>query len=327
MLKFLNMKKTLIYFSIFTLFSSSVLAQTSLGQKLNGKILLSIEENGEAWYVFPSDQNRYYLGKPADAFDVLKNLGKGISNEDLKKIPTGFIESNELDSDSDGLSDNLEIALGTDPQNKDSDEDGFNDQTEIENNYNPNGDGKIAIDNDLTKKHLGKIFLQTEKNGEAWYIDPLSQKKYYLSRPKIAFEAMRQFGLGISIENLSQITISQVPKKTGPEVNPPIIIPPINNSNGKNVINDVANAIRSKDVKGVQDLFIPGMNMSLEYSLKNMPDESILLLGNLLSGSSLNSSSDKKLTYKNTVYFSGEYHDIYFNVEKQEDGEWLMTNL
>ncbi len=69
------------------------------------------------------------------------------------------------------------------------------------------------------------------------------------------------------------------------------------------------------------------MSASLEYSLKNMPNESILLLGNLLSGSSLNSSSDNKLTYKNTVYFNGEYHDIYFNVEKQEDDGWLMVNL
>lgn len=322
------MKKTLIYFIIFIFIASPIFAQVVLGEKLSGRIVLSVEENGEAWYISPANFKRYYLGRPSDAFDILRNLGTGITNADLEKIPTGIIDSNESDGDNDGLSDNLEIAIGTDPLQEDSDNDGFNDKEEIENNYNPNGNNSINIDKEFTKKQLGKIFLQTEKNGEAWYIDPISQKKYYLSKPKIAFEVMRKFGLGISIENLAEINIEKIsiPKEPLNIKKPPIYIPPTNN-NGKNIINDAADAIRSKNISKTKSLFISEMSMSLEYSLNNMPDESILLLGNLLSGSKLDSSSENKLTYKNTVYFNDEYHDIYFNVEKQENGEWLMTNL
>ena len=161
------MKKTLIYFTIFSLLVTPSFAQTSLAEKLSGKILLSVDENGEAWYVSPSDLNRYYLGRPSDAFNILKRLGVGISNDNLEKIPTGIIESNELDTDNDGLSDNLEIAIGTNPQNKDSDNDGYKDKTEIESSYNPSGDNTLNIDLDFTRKNLGKIFLHTEKNGEA----------------------------------------------------------------------------------------------------------------------------------------------------------------
>ena len=322
MLKYINMKKTLIFFTIFILLMSPSLAQTSLNQRLEGRIILNVEENGEAWYIATLNLNRYYLGRPVDAFNILKNLGIGISNTDLEKIPTGIIKSDELDTDGDGLSDNLEIALDTNPQSKDSDKDGFDDKNEIENNFNPNKNTKLNIDLDFTENNLGKIFLQTERNGEAWYLDPVSKKKYYLSKPKIAFEIMRRFGLGISIENLNKIQINEIPK---PQT--PIYVPPVNTSNGKNIINDAADAIRSKNISKTQSFFIPKMSMSLEYSLNNMSDESILLLGNLLSGSSLDSQSSTKLTYKNSVYFNGGYHDIYFHVEKQESGEWLMTNL
>lgn len=45
---------------------------------------------------------------------------------------------------------------------------------------------------------LGKIFLQVEANGEAWYVNPLDAHRYFLGRPADAFAAMRAFGLGVS---------------------------------------------------------------------------------------------------------------------------------
>lgn len=46
-----------------------------------GKILLQVEENGEAWYVYPNDSFRYYLGRPKDAFDIMRNLGLGAKHK------------------------------------------------------------------------------------------------------------------------------------------------------------------------------------------------------------------------------------------------------
>lgn len=55
--------------------------------RLSGKILLRAEANGEAYYVFPDDLKIYYLGRPADAFDVMREKGLGITDEDLNKVP------------------------------------------------------------------------------------------------------------------------------------------------------------------------------------------------------------------------------------------------
>ncbi len=58
----------------------------SLATKLKGKILLQVESNGEAWYVNPENEKRYYLGRPSDAFQVMRELGLGISNNDFNSF-------------------------------------------------------------------------------------------------------------------------------------------------------------------------------------------------------------------------------------------------
>lgn len=127
----------------------------SLPEKLAGRILLSVEENGEAWYLNPLDLRRHYLGRPTDAFQVMRELGLGINELDFQEIAQA------------GLS----------------------------------VDGNLA----LTKRLSGRIILQTEKNGEAWYINPQDLKKYYLGRPADAFALMRELGLGISQADLALI--------------------------------------------------------------------------------------------------------------------------
>lgn len=66
---------------------SSDTGDAALRQKLSGYILLQVERNGEGWYVYPKDQKRYYLGRPTNAFNVMKQLGLGITNANLALIP------------------------------------------------------------------------------------------------------------------------------------------------------------------------------------------------------------------------------------------------
>ncbi|MFH1744600.1 MAG: PA14 domain-containing protein [bacterium] len=56
---------------------------TDLSARLKGTILLQVESHGEAWYVNPENEERYYLGRPADAFNIMRELGLGISNKDF----------------------------------------------------------------------------------------------------------------------------------------------------------------------------------------------------------------------------------------------------
>ena len=57
-----------------------------------GKILINVEKNGEAYYINPQDRKAYFLGRPADAFEVMKRLGLGITNENIRKIDIGEIQ-------------------------------------------------------------------------------------------------------------------------------------------------------------------------------------------------------------------------------------------
>ena len=54
-----------------------------------------------------------------------------------------------LDTDNDGLADEDEVVLGTDPNNPDSDDDGLLDGFEVENGFNPLAGGKELLDSDV----------------------------------------------------------------------------------------------------------------------------------------------------------------------------------
>lgn len=134
------------FFLVFSLFSLNAQANS-----LNGRILLQVQENGEAWYVNPLNSRRYYLGRPADAFSLMRSLGLGVKNSDINS----FLKAKAPD------------------------------------------------------RLSGRILLQVEDKGQAFYVNPLDLKLYYLGRPDDAFSLMRRMGLGISNSDLSKIAIAE----------------------------------------------------------------------------------------------------------------------
>ena len=139
-----------------------------LFNRLKGNIILKVEEKGEAYYLNPSKFTMHYLGRPNDAFFIMKQQGVGITNSDLEKIP---VADNYCPS----------YALNCDNQN--------------------------AHNNNFAKQQHGKILLQIEANGEAWYVNPNDSKRYFLGRPADAFSVMRNLGLGISNNDFINLTI------------------------------------------------------------------------------------------------------------------------
>ena len=68
------------------------LTQTNIfPDRLLGMILLDVENNGEAYYIYPLNKKKYYLGRPDDAFKIMRELGLGINNVNLAKIPISTI--------------------------------------------------------------------------------------------------------------------------------------------------------------------------------------------------------------------------------------------
>lgn len=121
-----------------------------LSSRLSGRILLQVEAHGEAWYVYPKDGLRYYMANGSEAYNIMRNLGVGITNVDL---------------------------------------------------------AKIKANSTFAKLHQGKIFLQVEAHGEAYYIH-IDGTAYYLKDGEAAYSIMRNLGLGITNSDLIKITSS-----------------------------------------------------------------------------------------------------------------------
>ena len=123
----------------------------ALAKRLAGRILLQVQEHGEAWYVNPVNSAKYYLGRPADAFGIMRGLGLGVSEKDYSS-------------------------------------------------WNGKAPSRLS----------GRILLRVQENGEAYYVNPLDLKLHYLGRPADAFAIMRNLGLGITNDNLRQISVEDV---------------------------------------------------------------------------------------------------------------------
>ena len=90
-------RQSLIVFCLLTgIFASlwpfSFVQAESLATRLSGKFLLQVQAQGEALYVNPLDLKRYYLGRPADAFALMRQLGLGVSETDYQR----FVKSGAL---------------------------------------------------------------------------------------------------------------------------------------------------------------------------------------------------------------------------------------
>ena len=55
----------------------------------------------------------------------------------------------------------------------------------------------------------GKILLQVESRGEAWYLNPSDGKRYYMKDGEQAYQIMRFLSLGITNTDLRKIAVGE----------------------------------------------------------------------------------------------------------------------
>jgi hypothetical protein len=195
----------IVFICLFVLSALKVEA-SSLPYQLRGHFLIQADKAGESWYVDPHNALRHYIDNDSSALTVLNKFGEGISNENLAKIPLAmdkrFVRS---DSDSDGLDDRVERAIGTDPFKADSDNDSHADGLEIRHHFNPLGPGRLPIDLKFSASLAGRILLQVEGSGEAWYISPVNNLRYYIGDFEDLSRIIKYLGKGINTIHLEEI--------------------------------------------------------------------------------------------------------------------------
>lgn len=62
----------------------------------------------------------------------------------------------------------------------------------------------------LLKRLRGKIVLQVEDKGKAWYIDPGKDKRVFLGKPKTAYDLIREKAIGIKNIDLEKIPLGYI---------------------------------------------------------------------------------------------------------------------
>lgn len=187
--------------------SFNVLAQ-NVAANVAGHIVLNVDSNGEAWYVHPETKERFYMGRPADALEIMQSLGLGITTKSIETVPIGLIAQTGSDKDRDGLIDSLEHAIGSNDQLPDTDADGYTDREEVLNGYSPVTPEAYGVDAALVDRLMGRIILQVEDHGEAWYVDPDKGQRFFLGRPAEAFHVLQTLGIGITSDDLEKIPVS-----------------------------------------------------------------------------------------------------------------------
>ncbi|MEI6597061.1 MAG: C39 family peptidase [bacterium] len=143
-------KQTILILALLGIILFPQISEANYVGDSTGYILLQVEDNGEAWYVYPINGNKYYLGRPEDAFKIMRTLALGAKHD------------------------------------------------------------FIANTNIFPERLSGMILLDAETNGEAYYIYPENNKKYYLGRPEDAFKIMSELGRGVNNLDLANIPVGVI---------------------------------------------------------------------------------------------------------------------
>jgi len=132
---------------------TSTETSSSLVTRLKGYILLQVQQNGEAYYVNPTDGYRYYMKDGPTAYEMLRKFGLGITDSDLNKV--------------------------------------------------------LAGDATLVNRLKGRILLQVQQHGEAYYVNPKDGKSTYMKDGPAAYSIMRYLSLGITDADLAKVPLKE----------------------------------------------------------------------------------------------------------------------
>ncbi len=122
--------------------------------------------------------NLLFADADADHFSRFAFIGWGDSEKDLDCLNLGANPPGHIDMDGDGLSNDEELPLGTDPANADTDLDGMDDRTELQWGFDPlvsNACSRIGANSDTN------VWITGFEPSEGYGVDPLDGQNGWIA--------------------------------------------------------------------------------------------------------------------------------------------------
>lgn len=185
----------------------------------------------------------------------------------------------------------------------------------------------VKYDQKLTERMKGKILLQVEGKGEAWYINPKDGKRYYMKDGQTALEMMRKFGLGIKNTDLEKIEVgtlgasNSTQNTTGSqtEAKKQGSWTLTHTFTGDKDINTEPFVLKNGSWLKVKYSYTPSTNYMSGFSVQ-LKNPASILDGNLLVNELV--ESGKSINAENNVYNKSNNTPYYFDVSAT--GNWKV---
>lgn len=162
----------LIFYLAYRFLISPSLNETN--NKIDNIVSSSVKEE----VIVPIEKDEDVIVEPI----VIEEPVPILVDEKKDELENSILLPEIIDTDGDGLSDESEAFLGSDPQNADTDSDGYSDKQEILNGYNPVGLGFLSENLNLSlfvnaDEHYALIYPR------AWSSNIISEKSVLFSAP------------------------------------------------------------------------------------------------------------------------------------------------
>ncbi len=187
----------------------------------------------------------------------------------------------------------------------------------------------VSGSENLAERLSGKILLQVEQNGEAWYINPTDLRRYYLGRPSDAFNVMRTLGLGVSDDDLYQITSGSlaVNNQSSSQNNNNNEINPGGRYKAHLTKSKIVNAINNNDKDEVLEYFSLEMQHAAEYTMDHLTVDQKSRWSDLIKESVFLEEKEGEVVYRSGIDFMDNTIEVNYSFKKNQEGDWQLTSI
>jgi len=173
-------------------------------------VVKSLDATDFFWYVDPSSKQRFFVASSQDLQTAIAWTGKIVSADEVAQLPLLLSDqASGADMDGDGLSDELEVVLGSDFTRPDTDGDGHADGDEVRYGYLPTNPSAAARYAGLRPDKLAPLrfsFVRSGADAPWWYVSGDGRRIFIGGSD--GFQALMRRSSRVTDEALKRVPVS-----------------------------------------------------------------------------------------------------------------------